>query len=361
LAREPVQASGRELQGPEPRTLTAEFAIGNQTDDWLITEIELIRDWMARRTASSEAEDRLLSVLATAGHVLFSRHPDIVNEVKEDTGDDSSLIALAPPITRTGVIQAKKLAEVAKAVPRAPAPGPALAPEALGPSGAGAGGAGVSLVGLAGWAFLIFVFFAPRGEYISPEQQQRIADAISFAASKTRTAPKPEPRPSPKPKPVDLPPTCVQNAKKLSGESRCNFVAIDPKSLPLLAYNEQRNPQASVYCGSVTNDEPCEYALYPPRGAPGLVAPWALFDAFDGASLIECKCGYNDFVDHADETWARNKLNDLLGQLTRHLDHARTCGWPYRVIVSSRKLQEYIRLHGPHGLDIEVVESDICD
>jgi hypothetical protein len=100
-----------------------------------------------------------------------------------------------------------------------------------------------------------------------------------------------------------------------------------------------------------------------------LVTPWAVFDAFDGQSLIECKCGYDDIVDAAEGTSgllfeqksARTRLDEMIGQMLRHLDHARNCGWPYRVVVSSRKLENYLRTHGAHELNIETVESDMCD
>ncbi len=121
-----------------------------------------------------------------------------------------------------------------------------------------------------------------------------------------KQAPSPEPKKEPAPSPksthktdaMEVPDTCVSKARKLSQAGGCNFIAFDPakmKGLP--SFNEQRNPQASEYCRSVASNEPCEYGLYPPQAVPGETTPWAVFDAYDGHSLIECKCGYDEHID----------------------------------------------------------------
>jgi hypothetical protein len=160
---------------------------------------------------------------------------------------------------------------------------------------------------------------------------------------------------------------CVAKARQLSAQG-CKFIAVAPRSDPLGRKASDDHPQAELYCRTHAGADPCEYWLYPPGGQFGTVGAWARFDAFDGGTLLECKCGYEGFLDALEggglpfeRAIARNTMDKMIRQALQHQRRAAECGIPYRMVVSSQRLADYLRQHGPHDLDIEVRPDELCD
>ena len=125
---------------------------------------------------------------------------------------------------------------------------------------------------------------------------------------------------------------------------------------------DNRNPQAAEYCHDITGSE-CEYWLYPPVGG----SPLAKFDSVQGRDAIECKCGYDHFLDDLDSAdnfkrrRAENVLDGMIKQVLSHLRYTQDCALQYRVIVSSERLAEWLRGQLGNQVDVIVQPSELCD
>ena len=166
--------------------------------------------------------------------------------------------------------------------------------------------------------------------------------------------PKTETDTPPQTKTDTVPKECVDQAAQLSKRGCGQFEARVMKPDP-------RNPQADVYCHDITGS-PCEFWLDP----KGAVAK-AKFDGIAGNDVIECKCGYDKFLDdlNSDDNFrqrrARTVLDGLISQALSHLRYTDDCGLNYIMYVSSKRLEAWLQDQLGPQIKVVTASSEECD
>ena len=88
----------------------------------------------------------------------------------------------------------------------------------------------------------------------------------------------------------------------------------------------------------------------------------AEIDALVGRTWYECKCVYLSLIRalESGEFWARRAIDTFDEPARRQNRIAGYCGYQYRLVVSNRPVEEFLRARHP-DITIQRVESDLCD
>jgi len=117
------------------------------------------------------------------------------------------------------------------------------------------------------------------------------------------------------------------------------------------------DPVSSVYCSIVTGS-PYSYKITVLSPTGTRTNKWAEADSLRGNTWYECKCGYEGLL----KSWKeRAVLEKLDKQVLNHVDIARTCGFDYRYIVSSKYMADLLRSRWFGNVIIDVVSSELCN
>jgi hypothetical protein len=113
------------------------------------------------------------------------------------------------------------------------------------------------------------------------------------------------------------------------------------------------DPLADLFCSTVVPFGQ-SYDIYSPVGV-------AEIDALLGRTWYECKCGYLSLLDALErgDFWARMALDRFDGQIRRQNRIAGYCGYQYRLVVSNRRVEEFLRARHA-DITILRVEWDPC-
>jgi hypothetical protein len=160
-----------------------------------------------------------------------------------------------------------------------------------------------------------------------------LTSAVGTVASKSQPTPSPAPEPKPKPREDE------------EQRGRCRLVH--------RAVGRGDDPLADLFC-SIVAPFGRSYDIYSPVGV-------AEIDALAGRTWYECKCGYLSLIRALErgEFWARAALDRFDEQIRRQNRIATYCGYLYRLVVSNRRVEEFLRARHP-DIMILVVEFEPC-
>jgi hypothetical protein len=185
--------------------------------------------------------------------------------------------------------------------------------------------------------------FRPEPRFLEPQPRPfpQQFDPKDFDVLKDwyKSAPQPGPTLAPRPKPEPKPREDEEQRR------RCRLVE--------RAVGRGDDPLADIFCSIVMPFGQC-YDIYSPVGV-------AEIDVLAGRTWYECKCGYLSLLDALErgDFWARFRLDRFDEQIRRQNRIAGYCGYLYRLVVSNRRVEEFLRARHP-DIPILRVEWEPC-
>jgi hypothetical protein len=177
--------------------------------------------------------------------------------------------------------------------------------------------------------------FSPGDPFpMSPQDLDKLKDWLPTPTPTPKPAPVPEPKPEPKQRDDE------------ERRRRCRLV-------PRLV-GRGDDPLAELYCNMVVPSGQ-SYDIYSAVGV-------AEIDSLVGRTWYECKCGYLSMIRAYEngQFWAQRAVDTFDERVRRQNRIAQYCGYQYRLIVSNRRVEEFLRARHP-DITILRIESDLCD